>query len=87
MYDNNHGKPCEVCCLHDKGWWLLKEHYGKDNGKWCCKAGCGFTVRMVDNIGDLFSAWISGETVVYNGVLWRMVDVTPKRKRTKRKHK
>jgi hypothetical protein len=25
------------------GWWKLEKHYGKDNGKWCCKAGCGFT--------------------------------------------
>jgi hypothetical protein len=42
-YDHNHGKPCEVCCLHDKGFWLLKEHYGNDNGKLCCLKGCGYT--------------------------------------------
>jgi hypothetical protein len=23
------------------GWWLLEKHYGDDNGKWCCRAGCG----------------------------------------------
>lgn len=37
-------KKCEVCCKHDEGWWKLKEHYGKDNGKWCCRAGCGKTI-------------------------------------------
>lgn len=42
-YDENHSKPCEVCCPHDKGWWLLEEHYGEDNGKLCCTAGCGMT--------------------------------------------
>jgi hypothetical protein len=36
-----HSKPCEVCCKHAKGRWLLKEHYGEDNGKWCCLDGCG----------------------------------------------
>lgn len=40
-YDHNHGKPCEVCCAHDKGWWKLEEHYGENNGKWACLAGCG----------------------------------------------
>ena len=40
-YDENHGKPCEICCKHDKGWWELQEHYGADNGKWACRAGCG----------------------------------------------
>lgn len=40
-YDHNHGKICEVCCPHDQGRWLLTEHYGGNNGKWCCKRGCG----------------------------------------------
>ena len=39
-YDHNHSKPCEVCCLHDQGVWLLTEHY-HNAGMWCCKAGCG----------------------------------------------
>jgi hypothetical protein len=43
-YDENHGKFCENCCLHNKGFWLLKEHYGKNNGRYCCLAGCGFTI-------------------------------------------
>lgn len=42
MYDENHGKPCEVCCPHDQGFWKLEKYYGKDNGKMCCKLGCGF---------------------------------------------
>lgn len=42
MYDENHGKICEVCCDHDGEWWLLKKHYGKNNGKMCCGKGCGF---------------------------------------------
>lgn len=43
-YDSNHAKKCEACCKHGQGWWLLKDHYGADNGKWCCRAGCGHTV-------------------------------------------
>lgn len=44
MYDENHGKPCEGCCQHAKGWFNLTIHHagyikGGDNG--CCKAGCG----------------------------------------------
>ena len=27
------------------GWWQLKKHYGENNGKWCCRAGCGKTVN------------------------------------------
>ena len=42
MYDHNHGKPCEVCCPHDEGRWLLNnEGYGTGQGKWACKRGCG----------------------------------------------
>lgn len=40
MYDENHGKPCEVCCEHNQGWWQLTEHYSHP-GWWCCRAGCG----------------------------------------------
>ena len=43
MYDENHRKLCEACCPHDQGWWLLKEHYGPNNGKLACKRGCGET--------------------------------------------
>lgn len=35
-------------CPHDEGWWKLEEHYGEDNGKWCCKGGCG---TMVEDMG------------------------------------
>lgn len=50
MYDENHWKPCEVCCHHDHGWWELTEHFegyveGGDNR--CCKAGCGAMARDV----------------------------------------
>jgi len=38
-----HFTICDLCCLHNAGWWLLEEHYGANNGKWCCRAGCGFT--------------------------------------------
>lgn len=44
MYDENHGTICDLCCDHDKGWWLLKTHYGKNNGKMCCLTGCGKTI-------------------------------------------
>jgi len=45
MYDENHAKPCEVCCTHSQGWWKLEEHYGDDNGKYACKNGCGTVVE------------------------------------------
>jgi len=41
-YDENHRKICEECCKHDNGFWLLTENFGKNNGKLCCNAGCGF---------------------------------------------
>lgn len=41
-YDEYHGKPCEVCCPHDQGWWQLPaEGYGDRGGMWACRAGCG----------------------------------------------
>lgn len=40
-YDENHVKTCEVCCAHEDGWWQMEKHYGKDNGKYACKKGCG----------------------------------------------
>ncbi len=45
MYDENHVKPCEVCCTHSDGWWKLEKHYGSDNGKYACKKGCGTIVN------------------------------------------
>lgn len=45
MYDENHATKCNECCLHNDGWFKLDKHYGKDNGKMCCKTGCGFTRR------------------------------------------
>lgn len=47
MYDENHIKPCEVCCTHPDGWWKMEESYGKDNGKYACKKGCG---TIIDNL-------------------------------------
>jgi ssDNA-binding Zn-finger/Zn-ribbon topoisomerase 1 len=40
-----HFTVCDLCCRHNMGWWQLKEHYGENNGKWCCRAGCGKTVN------------------------------------------
>jgi hypothetical protein len=45
MYDENHIKPCEVCCTHSEGWWKLEDNYGDDNGKYACKNGCGTLVE------------------------------------------
>lgn len=36
-----HFTVCKLCCKHDRGWWRLDDFYGEDNGKWCCRAGCG----------------------------------------------
>ena len=51
-YDENHSKPCEHCCPHDKGWFELGPIYGQykagtDNA--CCKAGCGKMRRDLQN--------------------------------------
>lgn len=41
-YDENHGKPCELCCPHNQGRWQLSKVHGAQNaGKWACRAGCG----------------------------------------------
>lgn len=49
MYDENHIKPCEVCCTHLDGWWKLENNYGEDNGKYACKKGCGTVVDLEPN--------------------------------------
>lgn len=49
MYDENHVKPCDVCCTHPSGWWKMEEHYGKNNGKYACKRGCG---TIIDKLPD-----------------------------------
>jgi ribosomal protein S27AE len=43
MYDRNHRTVCDRCCTHNMGWWKLEKHYGDNNGKMCCSAGCGRT--------------------------------------------
>ena len=48
-YDSNHSKFCELCCKHDEGFWVLEEHYGEQNGKLCCLAGCGYTKEVSQN--------------------------------------
>lgn len=45
MYDEIHSTACPDCCKHAKGYWMLLDHYGVNNGKMCCLAGCG---HMVD---------------------------------------
>jgi hypothetical protein len=40
QYDDVHSQPCPDCCLHRSGVWLLTFEYG-DQGKWCCRSGCG----------------------------------------------
>lgn len=46
--DHNHSQPCEECCPHNKGWFVVSEIHvgymaGRDNR--CCKAGCGRMYR------------------------------------------
>ncbi len=39
-YSDNHGKPCEACCQHDRGWFpTAKKFHGREG--FLCKAGCG----------------------------------------------
>lgn len=46
-YNHYYNQVCDACCPHDLGWLLLEEHYEEDNGKWCCRRGCG-TLRDED---------------------------------------
>jgi hypothetical protein len=39
-----HSTICDLCCKHDKGWWMLEKYYGYNNGKFCCRGGCGTTI-------------------------------------------
>lgn len=55
QYDHNHSQPCYVCCKHDKGFWQLLKHYGEDNGKWCCLAGCGYLLTFNPDISPFTS--------------------------------
>ena len=47
FYDDIHIKPCEVCCTHLDGWWKMENSYGKDNGKYACKKGCGTIIEDI----------------------------------------
>jgi hypothetical protein len=52
FYDENHVKPCEHCCLHEKGWWELSNSYYeyiKDADNACCKNGCGMLRRNINS--------------------------------------
>ena len=44
-----HAKPCDVCCRHDQGFWLLPEGY-VNQGQHCCTAGCGYTKKNDSNV-------------------------------------
>ena len=50
MYDHNHGKPCEVCCTHPGGWWVLTEGYGASDEMYaaCKSPGCGTTITKTE---------------------------------------
>lgn len=52
-YDENHSTICDLCCKHNFGFHMLKEHYGQHNGHWCCLAGCGYVVPSSDITGSL----------------------------------
>lgn len=52
MYDENHSKPCELCCRHDQGYWMLTDSHGNP-GDMCCTAGCGHTITL-DEYDALF---------------------------------
>lgn len=52
MYDHNHSTICDLCCRHDLGWWQLQKYYGINNGRWCCRAGCGYKVDSLPVMDD-----------------------------------
>ncbi len=52
QYDDNHSTVCNECCPHNKGYWLLEEHYGDNNGRWCCLVGCGHLLN--EKIGKYY---------------------------------
>lgn len=49
-YDDTHYTVCNLCCKHNMGYWQLKRgYYGKNDGKWCCMAGCG---QILEDVPD-----------------------------------
>jgi hypothetical protein len=62
MYDENHGKPCELCCDHKTGYRMMKIDYDKHGKKkepedqfwgihagwYNCAAGCGLTKNKLE---------------------------------------
>jgi hypothetical protein len=60
MYDENHGKPCEVCCAHEQGWWLLSAHHARfspAHDTWSCGRGCGKTLTAAEFPCQHQSGW------------------------------
>jgi len=53
-YDSNHGKPCEGCCDHSDGFFLLSEGFAKA-GQYACKKGCGKTQEEIaaDDLSEM----------------------------------
>ena len=43
-----HWTPCDLCCAHDEGYWLLPKDY-VNAGKWSCLAGCGHVLNENPN--------------------------------------
>ena len=59
-YDELHSKPCEVCCDHRDGVWVLGP-YHRDPGHYCCLSGCGETwPTEADYLADLPNEPIDG---------------------------
>ena len=55
-----HFTVCDLCCTHDKGYWVLEKHYGEDNGKWCCRAGCGHKLSLEEYEAQCDQLLLSG---------------------------
>ena len=49
-YDENHVTICDACCAHSEGCWKLEKHYGKNNGRYACKTGCGTIIDKISQI-------------------------------------
>jgi hypothetical protein len=83
MYDEHHGTICDLCCDHAHGWWVLREHYGKNNNKFCCLGGCGYTLSP-----SAIKKLLLGKKIYHlynNGILWGLLPTKTRVKDVKKR--
>lgn len=76
-YGTPHSTVCHECCDHTGGFWLLEKHYGENNGKLCCIAGCGFTKENIMTDSQKLNDIEIGISDLYN-MMYELTDCLTK---------